>query len=100
MQELNNRHYLIGLTGGIACYKSAELLRRLQDQGATVEVVMTQAAKHFISETTFQALSGRPVYTDLWDKRPANAMAHINLSRQADALIIAPATADFIAKVA
>jgi len=97
--ELAGKHILLGLTGGIACYKSAELCRVLIKAGATVQVVMTEAAEQFITAVTMQALSGRPVYVSQWDKREANNMAHINLSRAADAMLIAPCSADFIAKL-
>lgn len=100
MRELENKRYVIGLTGGIACYKIAELVRRLVEHGATLDIVMTQAATHFITPTTMQALSGRPVYLDAWDTRIPNSMAHINLSRGADAILVAPASTDFIAKLA
>jgi phosphopantothenoylcysteine decarboxylase/phosphopantothenate--cysteine ligase len=93
-------HLVLGLTGGIAAYKSAELLRLLMKQGCSVQVAMTEAACHFITPTTMQGLSGKPVYTDQWDARAPNSMAHINLSREADAIVIAPASADFIAKLA
>jgi phosphopantothenoylcysteine decarboxylase/phosphopantothenate--cysteine ligase len=93
-------HLVLGLTGGIAAYKSAELLRLLMKQGCTVQVAMTEAACHFITPTTMQGLSGKPVYIDQWDARAPNSMAHINLSREADAIVIAPASADFIAKLA
>lgn len=99
MPELHNKRLVLGLTGGIACYKSAELLRRLGDQGATVDVVMTDAAAHFITPVTMQALSGRPVHLDAWDSRQPNNMPHINLSRGADAIVIAPASADFMARL-
>ncbi len=98
--DLHGRHIVLGLTGGIACYKAAELTRELVKAGATVQVVMTEAAEHFIGATTLQALSNRPVFTSQWDAREANNMAHINLTRQADALLVAPASADFIAKLA
>ena len=98
--DLQDRHIVLGLTGGIACYKAAELTRELVKAGATVQVVMTEAAEHFIGATTLQALSNRPVFTSQWDAREANNMAHINLTRQADALLVAPASADFIAKLA
>lgn len=98
--DLQGRHIVLGLTGGIACYKSAELVRLLVKAGASVQVVMTEAAEAFITPVTLQALSGRSVYTSQWDAREPNAMAHINLSRQADAVLIAPASADFIAKLA
>ena len=97
--DLAGKHLVLGLTGGIACYKSAELCRALIKAGATVQVVMTAAAEQFITPVTMQALSGRPVYTSQWDSREANNMAHINLSRQADAILIAPCSADFIAKL-
>jgi phosphopantothenoylcysteine decarboxylase/phosphopantothenate--cysteine ligase len=103
MQELAGKHIVLGLSGGIACYKAAELCRALVKQGATVQVVMTEAAEHFITATTLQALSGRPVFTSQWDARSAsgldNAMPHINLSREADAIVVAPASADFMAKL-
>ncbi|WP_374590830.1 bifunctional phosphopantothenoylcysteine decarboxylase/phosphopantothenate--cysteine ligase CoaBC [Aquabacterium sp.] len=98
--DLQGRHIVLGLTGGIACYKSAELLRLLVKAGATVQVVMTAAAEQFITPVTMQALSNRNVYSSQWDAREPNAMAHINLSREADAVLIAPASADFIAKLA
>jgi phosphopantothenoylcysteine decarboxylase/phosphopantothenate--cysteine ligase len=98
--DLHGRHIVLGLTGGIACYKAAELTRELVKAGATVQVVMTEAAEHFIGATTLQALSNRPVFTSQWDAREANNMAHINVTRQADALLVAPASADFIAKLA
>ncbi len=100
MNELAGKHIVLGLTGGIACYKSAELCRQLQQQGATVQVVMTAGAETFISAGTMQALSGRPVYTRQWDAREPNAMPHINLSREADAILVAPASADFTARLA
>lgn len=93
-------HLLLGVTGGIAAYKTAELIRLLIKQGHTVQVVMTEAATHFITPTTLQALSGNPVFVDSWDARIANAMPHIELSRPADAILIAPASADFISKLA
>ena len=98
--DLAGRHLVLGLSGGIACYKSAELCRALIKAGATVQVVMTEAAEQFITPVTMQALSGRPVYTSQWDGREANAMAHINLSREADAMVIAPCSADFLARLA
>ena len=98
--ELNAKRIILGVTGGIAAYKSAELVRLLGKQGAVVQVAMTEGATHFVTPTTFQALSGQPVYTDQWDARMPNAMAHIDLSRQADLILIAPATADFMARVA
>ncbi len=98
--ELDKRHIVLGVTGGIAAYKAAELVRELQRAGATVQVVMTRAATHFVTPVTFQALSSRPVFVDQWDERVANNMAHIELSRAADAILIAPASADFIGKLA
>ena len=97
--ELSGKHIVLGLSGGIACYKAAELCRALIKAGATVQVVMTEAAAQFVTAVTMQALSGRPVYTSQWDAREANAMAHINLSREADAILIAPCSADFMAKL-
>ncbi|HET9823374.1 MAG TPA: bifunctional phosphopantothenoylcysteine decarboxylase/phosphopantothenate--cysteine ligase CoaBC [Burkholderiaceae bacterium] len=99
-RDLAGKHLVLGLTGGIACYKAAELTRELVRAGATVQVVMTEAAEQFITAVTMQALSNRPVYTSQWDARPGNNMAHINLTREADAVIVAPASADFIAKLA
>lgn len=98
--ELLGKKILLGVTGGIAAYKAAELTRLLQKQGATVQVAMTEAATHFVGAVTFQALSGQPVFTDQWDARMANSMAHIDLSREADVVLVAPASADFLAKVA
>jgi 3-polyprenyl-4-hydroxybenzoate decarboxylase len=98
--QLAGRHIVLGMSGGIACYKGAELTRALVKAGATVQVVMTQAAEAFITVVTMQALSGRPVFTDQWDAREPNNMAHIGLTRDADAIIVAPASADFIAKLA
>jgi phosphopantothenoylcysteine decarboxylase/phosphopantothenate--cysteine ligase len=97
--ELAGRHIVLGLTGGIACYKAAELTRALIKAGASVQVVMTEAAEQFITAVTLQALSNRPVYTSQWDAREANNMAHINLTREADAVLVAPASADFVAKL-
>ena len=97
--ELNGKHIVLGLSGGIACYKAAELCRALIKEGATVQVVMTEAAAQFITPVTMQALSNRPVYGSQWDAREPNNMAHINLSREADAILIAPASADFMAKL-
>jgi phosphopantothenoylcysteine decarboxylase/phosphopantothenate--cysteine ligase len=97
--DLAGKHLVLGLTGGIACYKAAELCRELGRAGATVQVVMSEGAERFITAVTMQALSNRPVYTSQWDTRPDNAMAHINLTREADAVIVAPASADFIAKL-
>jgi phosphopantothenoylcysteine decarboxylase/phosphopantothenate--cysteine ligase len=97
--DLAGKHVVLGLSGGIACYKSAELARALVKAGATVQVVMTAAAGEFITPVTMQALTGRPVYDSQWDARPGNNMAHINLSREADAILVAPASADFIARL-
>jgi len=97
--DLAGRHIVLGLSGGIACYKAAELTRELVKAGATVQVVMTAAAEAFITAVTLQALSNRSVYTSQWDAREANNMAHINLSREADAILIAPASADLMAKL-
>ena len=91
---------LLGLSGGIAAYKAAELTRLLVQEGVDVQVVMTQAATAFITTVTMQALSGKPVYTDMWDPRIDNNMAHIDLSRDRDAIVIAPASADILAKLA
>lgn len=100
MNLLAGKHIVLGLSGGVACYKAAELVRLLTRAQATVQVVMTEAAQQFITPVTLQALSGRPVYGSQWDARPDNNMAHINLSRQADAVLIAPCSADFIARLA
>lgn len=97
--DLSGKHIVLGLTGGVACYKSAELCRLLIKAGATVQVVMTEAATQFITAVTMQALSGRPVYTSQWDVRQDNNMPHINLGREADAILIAPCSADFIARL-
>jgi phosphopantothenoylcysteine decarboxylase/phosphopantothenate--cysteine ligase len=97
--QLDGKHLVVGMTGGIAAYKVCELVRRLQDEGATVQVVMTAGAQQFVTATTMQALSGRPVETDQWKSSTGNAMPHIELTRNADAVIVAPATADFLAKL-
>lgn len=99
MSTLAGKHIVLGLSGGIAAYKSAELCRALVKAGVTVQVVMTQAAEQFMTSVTMQALSGRPVFTSQWDPREANNMAHINLSREADAIVVAPASADFMSKL-
>ncbi|WP_332743424.1 bifunctional phosphopantothenoylcysteine decarboxylase/phosphopantothenate--cysteine ligase CoaBC [Hydrogenophaga sp.] len=103
MNELAGKHIVLGLSGGIACYKAAELCRALVKEGATVQVVMTEAAEQFMTAVTMQALSGRPVFTSQWDARTSggadNNMPHINLSREADAIVVAPASADFMAKL-
>ena len=94
------RRLLLGLTGGVAAYKSAELARLLMHDGVDVQAVMTQSACRFVGTATLQALTGKPVFTELWDASIANSMAHIDLSRNVDAILIAPASADFIAKLA
>lgn len=99
MSTLAGKHIVLGLSGGIAAFKSAELCRALVKAGVTVQVVMTEAAEQFMTAVTMQALSGRPVYTSQWDPREANNMAHINLSREADAIVVAPASADFMSKL-
>ncbi len=96
---LQNRRIVLGVTGGVAAYKAAELVRLLVKAGATVDVVLTESAAHFVGAATWQALSNRPVRTSLWDDTISNAMAHIDLTRGADALLVAPATANFIAKL-
>src|SRR5512144_2409459 len=100
MDDSRKHRLLLGVTGGIAAYKAAELLRLLQRSGVEVEVAMTEAATRFVGPATFQALSGKPVFTDLWDGAVPNAMPHIELSRDMEAIVVAPATADFLAKVA
>ena len=97
--ELSGKRITLGVTGGIAAYKAAELVRLLVKLGATVRVVMTEAATRFVTPVTFQALSGNPVFADQWDTRIANNMPHIELSRGADAILVAPASADFLAKL-
>ncbi len=99
MNELAGKHIVLGLSGGVACYKAADLCRQLIKEGATVQVVMTEAAEQFITPVTMQALSGRTVYGSQWDAREPNNMPHINLSREADAILIAPCSADFIARL-
>ena len=99
MSTLSGKHIVLGLSGGIAAFKSAELCRALIKAGVTVQVVMTEAAEQFMTAVTMQALSGRLVYTSQWDPREANNMAHINLSREADAIVVAPASADFMSKL-
>ncbi|WP_338848877.1 bifunctional phosphopantothenoylcysteine decarboxylase/phosphopantothenate--cysteine ligase CoaBC [Massilia sp. W12] len=98
--NLQGKRLVLGMSGGIACYKVAELVRSLKKAGASVQVVMTDAAQHFITAVTMQALSGQTVYDSQWDARIANNMAHIDLTRDADAIIIAPASADFLGKLA
>ena len=99
MGDLAGKHIVLGLSGGIACYKSAELCRALIKEGATVQVVMTEAAEQFITKVTMQALSNRQVFGSQWDDRAANNMPHINLSREAHAILVAPCSADFMAKL-
>jgi len=99
MDQLSGKHIVLGLSGGVAAFKSAELCRRLVKAGATVQVVMTESAQQFMTPVTMQALSGRPVYLSQWDTREPNNMPHINLSREADAIVIAPCSADFIARL-
>lgn len=100
MNVLTHRKIVLGVTGGIAAYKSADLTRRLQDAGAEVRVVMTAAATQFVSPLTFQALSGNPVHLDLLDPAAEAAMGHIELARWADLVLVAPASADFMARLA
>lgn len=100
MLRLANRRIIVGVTGGIAAYKSAELIRRLKDQGADVRAVMTAAAQEFITPLTLQALSGNPVHTTLLDTEAEAAMGHIELARWGDLILVAPASADFIARIA
>ncbi len=97
---MKGKRILLGVTGGIAAYKSADLVRRLREGGAEVQVVMTAGAREFITPTTFQALSGRPVRSDLWDSAHEAAMGHIELARWAELLLVAPASADFLARLA
>jgi phosphopantothenoylcysteine decarboxylase/phosphopantothenate--cysteine ligase len=99
MASLVNKKIVLGISGGIAAYKSAELARALIQEGAEVQVIMTEAAQQFITPITMQALTGKLVFTNQWDDRIANNMAHIELSRQADVILIAPASADLIAKL-
>jgi len=99
MCELKGRSLVLGVTGGVAAYKAAELVRLLGKAGADVHVVLTEGGARFVTPVTYQALSGNPVWTDLWDARMDNNMAHIDLTRSADAVLIAPATADVIAKL-
>ncbi len=99
MNQLHGKHIVLGMSGGVAAFKSAELCRRLIKAGATVQVVMTESATQFMTPVTMQALSNRPVYTSQWDAREPNNMPHINLSREADAMVVAPCSADFIARL-
>jgi phosphopantothenoylcysteine decarboxylase / phosphopantothenate---cysteine ligase len=100
MNALTSKKILLGVTGGVAAFKACELVRELQRWGASVQVVMTEAATHFIGPASFQALSGNTVFTDQWDARVPNNMAHIELARAADAIIIAPCSTDMMAKLA
>src|SRR4249919_989219 len=100
MAALAGQRILLGVSGGIAAYKAADLVRRLQDAGAEVRVAMTEGAQQFVSATTFQALSGQPVRTSLWDAAAEAAMGHIELARWASRIVIAPASADLIARLA
>ena len=100
MTDSAKKRLVLGVTGGVAAYKAAELTRLLVKNGIEVQVIMTEAARHFVAPATFQALSGRPVLSDLWDGQAAGGMAHIDVTRGADAVLIAPASADFIAKLA
>ena len=97
---MRGKRIILGVTGGIAAYKSAELVRRLSERGAEVQVVMTAAAREFVTATTFQALSGRPVRESLWDAAAEAAMGHIELARWAELVLIAPASAGFLARLA
>ena len=99
MKELSGKSVVLGVTGGVAAYKAAELARLLVKAGAVVDVVLTEAGANFVGAATFQALTGRPVWSDLWDTRQQRGMGHIDLTRGADALLVAPATADFLARV-
>jgi phosphopantothenoylcysteine decarboxylase/phosphopantothenate--cysteine ligase len=100
MAELNGKRLVLGVTGGIAAYKAAELARLFVKDGAEVHAVLTQSGAQFVTPATFQALTGRPAWTDMWDARMPDNMAHIDLSRGADAIVVAPASADFLAKLA
>lgn len=100
MAEFSGRRIVLGITGGVAAYKTAELVRLLIKADAAVDVVLTAAGAQFVGRTTFQALTGKPVWTDLWDERAPGGMAHIDLTRGTDLILVAPATADFLAKLA
>jgi len=100
MDGLAGQRVLLGVTGGIAAYKAADLARRLQDAGAQVRVAMTEGAQQFVAPLTFQALTGEPVRTSLWDSAAEAAMGHIELARWATRVLVAPASADFIARLA
>lgn len=99
MDELAGKRVLLGISGGIAAYKSPDLVRRLRERGADVQVVMTEGASRFVTPMTFQAVSGRPVRTGLWDEAAEAAMGHIELARWADLVLVAPASADFLARM-
>ena len=99
MQSLLNKQIVLGISGGIAAYKAPELARQLMQEGASVQVVMTEAAQQFVTPVTMQALTGNPVYLSQWDSTIPNNMAHIELSRSADSILIAPASADLMAKL-
>src|SRR5579859_7693184 len=99
MASLGNKRILLGLTGGIAAYKAAELVRELQRAGADIQVIMTEAACRFVTPLTLQALSGKPVHGDLWEAGVPNGMGHIELSRDRDLIVVAPASADFLSKL-
>src|SRR5438874_2300210 len=100
ISELKGKRLLLGVTGGIAAYKAATLARLLTKAGVDVRVVLTEAATHFVGTATFQALTGQAVWTDQWDARIADGMAHITLTRDRDLIVVAPASADFMARVA
>src|SRR5260221_13827779 len=100
MTDISGKGILLGITGGIAAYKAAELTRLFVKAGADVRVVMTEAACRFITPATLQALSGKPVFTDMWDPRVPDSMGHIELSRDRDIIAVAPATTEFLAKLA
>jgi len=100
MTDVSGKKILLGITGGVAAYKAAELTRLFVKSGADVRVVMTEAACRFITPTTLQALSSKPVFTDMWDRRVPDGMGHIELSRDRDIIVVAPATTDFLAKLA
>src|SRR5260221_6943008 len=100
MTDISGKGILLGITGGIAAYKAAELTRLLVKAGADVRVVMTEAACRFVPPVTLQALSGKTVFTDMWDPRVPDSMGHIELSRDRDVVVVAPATTDFLAKLA
>lgn len=99
MNPLHGKRIVLGVTGGVAAYKTCELARLLVKAGAQVDVVMTEAGARFVGPQTFQALTGHPVFASMWDERFANGMAHIDLTRGADAILVAPATANFMAKL-